>query len=176
MRQRQARNWLGHYLVPEEPVQLVVIGSEQLQLHALELPDSCIHAASLGEAEQLLRSGREAGSAHDAVALMGVELCGVELEQCLGKAVRLFPEKLVVHTLQPEIPDAAFFALGFRRLDVQGQSAEEGDRRWFEFRLSHYKLPPQWLNARFWANPERFELDEDELDAHDDEEDDDELD
>lgn len=169
--QSEARHWLGHYLVPDKPVQLVVIDSDQLQLHGLEFPDTCIRASSLNEAENALQPLREAGSAHDAVALMGIESSGVELEQSLGRAVRLFPEKLVVHTLLRDVPDATFFALGFRRLDVQGQGEQEQARRWFEFRLSHYKLPPEWLNARFWANPERFELDEDELDEDDDDDD-----
>lgn len=31
----------------------------------------------------------------------------------------------------------------------------------YEYRLRDYKQPPEWLNARFWANPERFGLDED---------------
>lgn len=32
--------------------------------------------------------------------------------------------------------------------------------RWFVYRLRDYKQPPSWLNARFWANPERYELDD----------------
>jgi len=32
---------------------------------------------------------------------------------------------------------------------------------WFEYRMSQYKPAPEWLNARYWANPERFEVQED---------------
>ncbi|RZU98484.1 DUF6231 family protein [Spiribacter vilamensis] len=41
--------------------------------------------------------------------------------------------------------------LGFRRWDTTG----EGDsrRRWYEFSLADYKVTPDWLNARHWANP-----------------------
>ena len=41
--------------------------------------------------------------------------------------------------------------LGFRRWETTG----EGDsrRRWYEFSLADYKVTPDWLNARHWANP-----------------------
>ena len=28
----------------------------------------------------------------------------------------------------------------------------------FEFRLHDYKQRPDWLNARYWAHPERFDM------------------
>ena len=41
--------------------------------------------------------------------------------------------------------------LGFRRWETTG----EGDsrRRWYEFSLADYKVTPDWLNPRHWANP-----------------------
>ncbi len=75
----------------------------------------------------------------------------------LGKAVRRFPERLVVSIDSPEPADTAFFAFGFRKL----QLTEQGSIRLFEYCLSEYKQPPDWLNARYWANPDRFESDED---------------
>ena len=75
----------------------------------------------------------------------------------LGKAVRRFPERLVVSIHSAEPADTAFFAFGFRKL----QLAEQGSVRLFEYCLSEYKQPPDWLNARYWANPDRFENDED---------------
>ncbi len=75
----------------------------------------------------------------------------------LGKAVRRFPERLVVSIDSTEPADTAFFAFGFRKL----QLVEQGSIRLFEYCLSDYKQPPDWLNARFWANPGRFENDED---------------
>jgi len=44
---------------------------------------------------------------------------------------------------------------------VVKSTASSGENRWYEYRLSHYKQAPDWLNARFWANPERFKLDDD---------------
>ncbi|MFK7890129.1 MAG: DUF6231 family protein [Granulosicoccus sp.] len=80
----------------------------------------------------------------------------------LGKAIRLFPFRLLVCCQHSEPADVSFFALGFRRLSTTAcQSGNNGVRRWYEFRISDYKQAPDWLNARFWANPERFSIDED---------------
>jgi len=90
-------------------------------------------------------------------------------EQLLGQAVRGFPARLVVYTSDARATDTVFFSFGFRKLQVEGNSESTSDTRWYEFRLSHYKQQPHWLNARFWANPERFELDYD-ADIYSDEE------
>ena len=76
-----------------------------------------------------------------------------ELEQTLGDACRLFPHQLLVQLqkLPRDWTPDPLFAFGFRQLKTSVGSAV------FEFRLSDYKAPPAWLNARFWANPERFE-------------------
>ena len=34
-----------------------------------------------------------------------------------------------------------------------------GDTQWYEFSLRFYKPAPQWLNARDWANPDRWDKD-----------------
>ncbi len=44
------------------------------------------------------------------------------------------------------------FSLGFHRFN---NTLHE---RLFMFSLSGYKTVPQWLNSRYWANPERFHL------------------
>ena len=76
-----------------------------------------------------------------------------DLEQTLGDACRLFPHQLLVQLqkLPRDWTPDPLFAFGFRQLKTSVGSAV------FEFRLSDYKAPPAWLNARFWANPERFE-------------------
>ena len=58
------------------------------------------------------------------------------------------------------MPVERFFAFGFRRAFV---AIEDGTRHALhEYRLADYKQPPDWLNARYWANPERFGADPDE--------------
>jgi hypothetical protein len=78
------------------------------------------------------------------------------IAQQLGAAVRMFPERLLVGVNSAHL-DNTFFAFGFRRLGVM----DEMDEQWFEYCLRDYKQPPEWLNARFWANPERFGTDAD---------------
>lgn len=79
-----------------------------------------------------------------------------ELAVELGKAARRFPARLVVSIDSAEPADTAFFAFGFRRL----QLADQRSIRLFEYCLSEYKQAPDWLNAQYWANPERFNVDE----------------
>lgn len=60
---------------------------------------------------------------------------------------------LVIGSPQPgaALERQQLIGLGFRRWDTTG----EGDyrRRWYEFSLADYKVTPDWLNARHWANP-----------------------
>lgn len=48
-----------------------------------------------------------------------------------------------------------FLALGFRR-DPDAESAAP-DHAVYRTSLYDYKLTPDWLNARFWANPEMWD-------------------
>lgn len=92
------------------------------------------------------------------------------LDRQLGLAIRLFPEQLFVHCADSSMGDERFFAFGFRRLTRSAnQSTTDGDSRWYEYRLRDYKDQPTWLNARFWANPERFD-NRDDPDLYGDEE------
>ena len=59
---------------------------------------------------------------------------------------------------------------GFRKLQLEHQ----GTIRLFEYCLSEYKQPPDWLNARYWANPERYGLTGDHDSYSEDGEDDEE--
>lgn len=92
-----------------------------------------------------------------------------DLAAALGQAVRRFPQRLVISIESSEPDDAAFFAFGFRKL----QLADQGSIRLFEYCLSEYKQVPDWLNARYWANPERFGLANDQ-DFHSEDDEDDE--
>lgn len=83
-------------------------------------------------------------------------------EKLLGIACRISPRLVVVeHTSTGSglklLGDEQFFAYGFRRL---GQNTEVSglQRRWYTYSLRDYKQSPDWLNARFWAHPERFDL------------------
>ncbi len=85
-------------------------------------------------------------------------------EIMVGKAARLAPgcvlveqrlssealEQNPVMVLRPE----AFYALGFVRLAKVASATAAVEL--YGYRLSEYKQVPDWLNARFWANPERY--------------------
>lgn len=48
-------------------------------------------------------------------------------------------------------------AQGFRR--VETEDGGEQQEQWYEFSLKFYKPVPQWLNAKHWANPARWDKD-----------------
>jgi hypothetical protein len=69
--------------------------------------------------------------------------------------VRLYsaPHILLVAQAQCALDEAAFRALGFAlsMVDPTDQS------RIYDYDLANYKTVPDWLNARYWAHPERWE-------------------
>lgn len=86
------------------------------------------------------------------------------LSQRIGAACRASPERLLVWQIDDlggdRVPAEVFFSFGFRRVL---ECIEDGRHHVVhEYRLAEYKSPPDWLNSRFWANPERFELDTDD--------------
>ncbi len=83
-------------------------------------------------------------------------------EKLLGLACRTSPGFVLVEHANARVGlkllgDEQFFAYGFRRM---GQPVEVSglQQRWFAYSLRDYKQAPDWLNARFWAHPERFDL------------------
>lgn len=82
-----------------------------------------------------------------------------DIESLLGLACRTSPRLLLVEHRADEysetlLADEQFFAFGFR---ILGKYTESGcQQALYAYSLSDYKQAPEWLNARFWANPERF--------------------
>ncbi len=73
----------------------------------------------------------------------------------LVSQIRLYaaPRILLAVSAACALDVAAFRALGFMTPEVPA----EGDRRIHYYDLYTYKTVPDWLNARFWAHPERWE-------------------
>ena len=71
------------------------------------------------------------------------------------------PRFALLLPLTPNPDDAShwqeqeLFAFGLTRLGLYGA----GERRLglYGYDLDHYKTTPDWLNPRFWANPERWD-------------------
>lgn len=163
---------LTEYLLAENPAYIALIGSRDLTLQwpvATESGPSMMVVESLEQADSALRECDGGGDAafESCVALLELNAPSDDIELLLGRAVRLFSTQLIVYTRSTTLPDSVLFAFGFRKLEVEGLSSGEDSLRWFEYRLSHYKQPPDWLNARFWANPERFDTSDDD-DIYDD--------
>ncbi len=81
----------------------------------------------------------------------------------LGRACQLFPQQVLIelqHNTGDKTASQSFretcFAMGFRHA-LQGVS-DVTEYQLYEFRLKNYKQAPDWLNARFWANPERYNM------------------
>ncbi|WP_018865016.1 MULTISPECIES: DUF6231 family protein [Thioalkalivibrio] len=73
-----------------------------------------------------------------------------------GLRDRWADEVLILHRLDDERWGLnEFLALGFRR-DPDAESAAP-DHAVYRTSLYDYKLTPDWLNARFWANPEMWD-------------------
>ena len=172
----------GQYVLGAKPSSVVIVGQPPgalwWQEHSAEAQLRCLFFDSM---EQCLDSLPEADddnteetSGHR-IALMRFESHNdsdndSDLAAVLGQAVRRFPERLIISVESNEPDDAAFFAFGFRKLQLEDQ----GSIRLFEYSLSEYKQVPDWLNARYWANPERYGLTGDHDSYSEDGEDDEE--
>lgn len=161
---------LSDYLLADAGECILVIGFQASALQWSCPPEQAIpliHAECLAKAPASLAQFQSGGGLDvvspmaSPVALLAIDQEAEESALTLGLAVRLFPHRLIVHTGSTELADSDFFAFGFRKLDVVDDSLADQTVRWYEYRLRDYKPPPDWLNARFWANPERFHLDGD---------------
>lgn len=68
----------------------------------------------------------------------------------LVKLRDLWARQVIV--LSPAIYASQLRALGFVR--IVSQPTQEQEIEIWQFNIKHYKPVPDWLNAKFWANPE----------------------
>lgn len=171
---RSSARGLGEYLSSDVPAQLVMAGDLPMALLSRPVEGvSVLRFDTLADAEnhksQYVTDNDGAGPL---TLVLQLEVDTPQLVQCLGRAIRAFPYRVLVHCAQaqarsPEstnLADELFFSLGFRKLQLIADETVSHTPvllRMFEYRLSQYKTSPDWLNARFWANPARFENDED---------------
>ena len=147
---------------------IVLIGGQQIDAQWLDAEQTppLLQFATLADCSDIDIAG-------PVVAILQLADQTQNLDEALGRAVRLFPEQLLVCLEDATPSDQTFFAFGFRRLNAVNSVAMSASARWFEYRLSAYKSSPDWLNARFWANPERYDV---ELELYSDDDDDDDDD
>ncbi len=133
---------------------------------ALVITDNDALASAVAAADPLVLTARRANERRD--ELPQVELAMVDAEAGFAdeaSAVQLVSRLRDVHAAQVLVIGARqaptllgrqqLIGLGFRRWAATG----EGDRRrrWYEFSLADYKVTPDWLNPRHWANPELWD-------------------
>lgn len=131
-------------------------------LNLLDCSDTAPELFKINQAE--LSSGTCAalsGDSAEHVMCMDLPVETENPEYLLGSACRAAPKLLLVEQTTTKLAvdllsDEHFFAFGFRVLE----KSENSDRKraLYAYSLSSYKPAPDWLNSRFWANPERFHL------------------
>ena len=156
--------FLGDYLFSESPAQLVIVGdvSEEL-LRSPAAGIQVLQCNALDDAEAVAVAPAQLTQTIHRTLILQIKPDHHELELHLGRAIRAFPHRVLLHchisSDKTPFTDNTFFAFGFKSLHVmQDEGMCEGHTRWYEYRLSDYKSAPDWLNARFWANPDRFDL------------------
>lgn len=96
-------------------------------------------------------------NASDALAL-GIDVLNrlnARHAQHLISQTRLYVAPRILLAVQPDcvLDEEAFRALGF----MLSATDKANHMRIFYYDLDSYKTVPDWLNARYWAHPERWE-------------------
>jgi len=164
---------LAEMLLASLPTAVVLVGEPVFRLSDVlgqltAAPDYSGVAPSILQSEQLTQQAIgfcQSSSAQSTHAVMCLHMSAETAapEKLLGLACRAAPQQLMVeHTTSLAggklLADEQFFAFGFRRLEKNTETEQQ--KALYSYRLSDYKQAPDWLNARFWANPERFDLTE----------------
>lgn len=141
-------NWrdiLQARLLALQPASVLALDETARDLASSALPTTPIHFPdTLPQAPYALALGIDA-------------LNGLDAGQALNliNEVRLYaaPRILLALPSSCALDESMFLALGF----MQSALDTSGDRRIHYYDLETYKTVPDWLNARHWAHPERWE-------------------
>jgi len=158
---------LVQYLNAQSPPEIVLIGEPVFRLREKLISatagstDSVVLESVSIEAFLKTDSAAQSNVA-DRVMCLHLPDNATKPQTLLGQACRMSPRLLLVEHTQSSadnhlLEDEQFFALGFRRIEEDTYNTGL-QCKLFCYRLSDYKQAPTWLNARFWANPERFDL------------------
>jgi hypothetical protein len=140
-------NWRDHLqarLLEIRPASVCALDAAAQQLAASALADTPLHPA-----------GRI--PPHPCALALGVDaLNGLDAARArhLISQARLYVAPRMLIAAQPDcaLDDDEFRALGF----TLSLTDAEGPVRIYHYDLDTYKTVPDWLNARFWAHPERW--------------------
>lgn len=165
-----AHAWLVEYLCSEPLRNLVLVGLVPDCFAGPVFKDvevSRCETLEAAEQKQALRDQEESVISQTAL-VCNIDAADCNVERSLGRASRAFPHRVLVccketdpasSRFSPKPNDSVFFALGFVRLNQCSPSASTSESgRWYEYRMTQYKSVPDWLNSKYWANPERFNI------------------
>jgi len=158
---------LAQRLLDSEPKMVVLIGQPMFRLtdvlsnpaHSSTIP----HVTNNVSIDDYIRACRATDrQISDCVLCMDLSSEHDNPQKLLGLACRTSPRLVLIEHSQSQagdklLADAQFFAFGFCRIGSTTQVSGL-QRHWYAYSLSDYKQAPEWLNARFWAHPERFDL------------------
>lgn len=160
-------------LLESKPGLVVLVGGPVYRLSAglnqavkETKPDGLVAQTSLVEQVERIEQYIESSKAlerniADCVMCLDLPADTNDPQSLLGLACRASPRLLMVEQSISEsshflLADEQFFAFGFR---VVEKTADSGlQRALYAYSLRDYKQAPDWLNAKFWARPERFDL------------------
>ncbi len=136
------------------------------QISAAALADDAQLVAQVAWAQFDSAPMQHAHPQHWAYALIEGESKLLDIR--LGRLCRSFPFGVLVQ-ISADFPanDQQLFAHGFKKFSEldenlthkrRDQNYLSNSERCYRFRLEEYKAVPDWLNARFWAHPDRFLL------------------
>ena len=140
-------NWRDHLqarLLEIQPESVCALDAAAHQLAAKVLPDTPVH--------------RHDNSPGPTCALaLGIDaLDGLDAQQAqhLISQTRLYAAPRILLAVQQNcaLDEAAFRALGF----TLAATDTAKNLRLYDYDLATYKTVPDWLNARYWAHPERW--------------------
>jgi hypothetical protein len=118
-----------------------------------ELPDCTITTLSPDGALQALR--QHSGRYDLAILYEALEQLDGDQASALLAHLRDLAAARVLVSVRPNAATHCqrdpLAALGFRQLDTHNENGQQ--IAVFDFNLRDYKSTPDWLNARFWANP-----------------------
>ncbi len=138
---------LAALLTAASPATLLTMGDEAAALAARLCPPACRRSqAATGETPLGRHEATLLSSDHDAA------LTAAGWTELLGHLrIRVSPRVWVLAADAHPLSAADYRALGFTCLPPW--------QRWrcYAYDLHHYKTTPDWLNARYWAHPERWE-------------------
>jgi len=141
-------NWRDHLqtrLLEIQPESVCALDEQAYQLATSVLPDTPVHTYENSP-------GRTCALALGIDALNGLDKLQA---QHLISQTRLYiaPRILLVVQQGGVLDEATFRALGFT---LSATDTAE-NLRIYDYDLATYKTVPDWLNARYWAHPERWE-------------------